>query len=470
MSTDKPLGAIETESSQEPPRVLIATLDTLTDKMAGPAIRAWEIATRLAERGHEVRLVTFAECRRTGAGFLATTTSVNDFRTQVEWAQVVIVQGYLVATFPWLRQAEQCLLVDLYDPFHLESLEVEKFRPASERHAALANALRELSAQAGRGDFFVCASEKQRDLWIGQLAASGRVNPDTYDADKSLRSLIDVVPFGLQDEPAVQTRHAIKGVVPGIGAQDPVILWGGGVYNWFDPLTVIRAVDRVRQTVPNVRLFFLGMKHPNPDVPEMDMATRTRALSDELGLTGSTVFFHEDWVVYEDRVNYLMDADIGVSAHFDHVETSFSFRTRILDYLWAGLPIVCTDGDSFADLVAARGLGAAVPVEDADALATALTSLLTDEVLAESSRQAVSRAAQELTWSRALEPLLSYCAHPYRSADAARIAAGVPAVAVAMPLRSRVRRDLVSAVRLARSGGPRAVLTRVRMRRSRSAG
>lgn len=445
------------------PRVLVATLDTIGEKMAGPAIRAWEIASHLAARGHQVRLLSFASCTRRSPDFACTQVDVAGFRAEVEGSDVVIIQGYIAATFPWLAEVPQHLLIDLYDPFHLESLEVEKFQPLEERHAALARALAELGAQARRGDFFVCASEKQRDLWIGHLAAAGRVNPQTYDADRSLRRLIDVVPFGTSDEPAQQVRRPIKGTVPGIGPQDPVIVWGGGVYNWFDPLTVVRAVAQVRQSVPDVRLFFLGMKHPNPDVPEMAMALSTRQLSDELGLTGTTVFFHEDWVAYEDRVNYLMDADVGVSTHFDHVETAFSFRTRILDYLWAGLPIVCSQGDAFGDLVEREGLGETVPVEDYPALAAALLRLLQDGTHAATVRANVRRVAAGMTWEQVLEPLLSYCAAPYRAADAALVRQPPPPVS----LRARLRRDARSAYRVLRSQGVSGVVAKLRWRLAR---
>ncbi len=129
------------------------------------------------------------------------------------------------------------------------------------------------------------------------------------------------------------------------------------IYNWFDPLTLLHAVDKLRARVPEVRLFFLGMKHPNPHVPEMRMAVETRALADELGLTGTHVFFNEGWVEYDDRQNFLLEADVGVSTHLDHVETEFSFRTRILDYFWAGLPVVATGGDSLAELIEERWRG-----------------------------------------------------------------------------------------------------------------
>ena len=87
----------------------------------------------------------------------------------------------------------------------------------------------------------------------------------------------------------------------------------------------------------------------------MRMAVDARGLSDELGLTGTHVFFNEGWVDYDDRQNYLLEADIGVSTHLDHVETALSFRTRILDYLWASLPMVATRGDSLADLIERAG-------------------------------------------------------------------------------------------------------------------
>ena len=141
-------------------------------------------------------------------------------------------------------------------------------------------------------------------------------------------------------------------------------------------------------------------------------------LADELGLTGTHVFFNTDWVNYDDRVNYLLDADLGVSTHFEHIETAFSFRTRILDYLWAGLPIVATGGDTFADLITEHRLGAVVPPEDVDALAAAIESVLVDPERA--AIGARSRAYGEtFRWSRTLQPLLDFCAAPHPAADRA---------------------------------------------------
>src|SRR5690606_15325476 len=139
-----------------------------------------------------------------------------------------------------------------------------------------------LKEQMRRADFMLCASAKQRDFWLRQLAAVGRVNPVTYDGDESLARLLAILPFGIRDQQPVQSYSGLRGKIPGIGPDDKVVLWGGGVYTWFDPLTLVRAVDRLRARMPELRLVFLGMKHPNPGVPAMEMAVRTELLADEL--------------------------------------------------------------------------------------------------------------------------------------------------------------------------------------------
>ena len=161
----------------------------------------------------------------------------------------------------------QAALDELVGLLDLEQLERSRASEPDRRRRTLENAVAQANQQCLRGDFLVCASEKQRDFWLGHLAALGRLNPVSYDDDRTLRSLIDVVPFGIPAEPPRASAPVLKGVVEGIGPDDKVVLWGGGIYNWFDPLTLVRAVDRLRERRDDVRLFFLGMQHPHPDVP-----------------------------------------------------------------------------------------------------------------------------------------------------------------------------------------------------------
>jgi hypothetical protein len=70
----------------------------------------------------------------------------------------------------------------------------------------------------------------------------------------------------------------------------------------------------------------------------MGMAGQTHRLAQTLGLTGEQVFFNETWMPYADRRNWLLDADAGVTTHFEHVETTFAFRTRLLTTCGRGCP------------------------------------------------------------------------------------------------------------------------------------
>ncbi len=270
-----------------------------------------------------------------------------------------------------------------------------------------------VNAGLRRGDFFTCASERQRDFWLGSLTALGRVNPYTYKGDPLLAQLVSVVPFGLPSEPPRRQGPGLRDVVPGIGQDDKVVLWGGGVYNWLDPLSLLRAAERLRRRLPELRLVFLGMHHPNPAVPAMRVAAQLQELSRELGLTGKHVFFNAGWAPYGRRADFLLDADVAVSTHFDHIETRYSFRSRVLDYLWAGLPMVLTAGDVLADEVAEAGLGVTVPAEDDEALEAALAAVLTSPPRPELFAQVALRH----TWGRAAQPLLEFCSQPRRASD-----------------------------------------------------
>lgn len=397
-------------------RVLIVTGDVIGTKMAGPAIRSFEMA-KVLSKTCDVHLVSTKKTSLSSTNFQILGLNENELREQVDWCEVLIFQGNLLSTHPWIRSKKRILVADIYDPMHLEFLEQGK-NLSPKAHKKQETFIHEvLNIQLELADFFLCSSEKQRDFWLGQLAGVGRINTSTYNHDASLRSLIDVVPFGVAQEPPSQTRHAIKGAIDGIGEDDKVIIWGGGIYNWFDPLTAIRAVEILRESHPNLRLFFLGAKHPNPDVPEMKVAHQAMKLADELELTNKHVFFNTDWVDYDDRVNFLLDSDIGISTHFEHVETSFSFRTRILDYLWAGLPIVATEGDVFAEIIQAHSLGRVVPYEDAQALAAAINDLLSDPHISETHSR-VSGFGQNMVWANALQPLVNFCNHPQQAADA----------------------------------------------------
>lgn len=383
--------------------------------MAGPAIRAWNMAEVLSVH-HEVRLISTVSASRTSSVFDVRHATRDSVAFDAQWADVIVLHPGIIRTHPAVASAGIPIVVDIYDPFHLENLEATGGSFAA-REENLAHLTSVINDSLLLGDFFVCASERQRDFWLGSLAALGRVNPSNYDVDATLRHLVGVVPFGIPTDPPKRRRDVLRGVVPGIGPSDQVLIWGGGVYNWFDPVTLVEAVAMARDDLSDLRLVFLGMTHPNRDLPPMRVASETRQRSEELGLTDRYVFFNEGWVPYDERDDYLLEADVGISTHRAHIETTYSFRTRMLDYLWAGLPIITSEGDLFADLAVSERIGEAVPPEDTKALALAIVRIFSDSAWRTECATNARRVAERFHWPAALEPLTDFCASPTRAAD-----------------------------------------------------
>lgn len=393
-------------------KILLVTLEPIAEKMAGPAIRCLELGKQLAS---EFAVTVFSPAK---SDFQSPdVTVISGLNRQKLYAlaaahDIIFVQANVLKPFPRLAEMGKYLVVDLYDPYLLALLAQYADEPvtASSSYRLMHQVLEKHMLKA---DFTICASERQRDYWIGRFCAQGRLTPQLYKFDPSFRKLIDVVPFGLPAGAPVASGPGMKGHVPGIKACDQVLLWGGGIWQWFDPLTVIKAVGRLRDTHPKLKLFFMGWNSPNPQVPVMEMALAAKQLAHDLKLLNEHVFFYESWIPYDQRVNYLLDADIAVSAHFDLPETRFSFRTRILDYFWAHLPILTTGGDQLAELISTNSAGMSMPYGDDVAWADAIASILGDSHLKEKFQTGSAKLAEQFTWQKAAEPLKRYCRDPH---------------------------------------------------------
>jgi glycosyltransferase involved in cell wall biosynthesis len=405
-------------------RVLFLCNDALGENMAGPGIRYWELARTLGKAGLEVTLAVLPIAPD------PTVCNTQDFparihrcmddadvRVLVRATDVVIAQGTILAPYPFLTHLSVPLVLDEYIFFLLERLNIDTDTVGGDHLFSHESYRRVFNAQIRAGDFFLCASEKQRDFWLGAMSAGGRVNPYTHGEDPTLRRLIDVVPFGLSGEPPRHTRQVMKGVHPGIAASDRVLLWGGGIWKWFDAPTLIRAMARLADGRPDIKLFFMGIQRPNNQSAKIQAAAdQAIALSQELGLYGRTIFSNE-WVAYEERGNYLLEADVGVSLHPDHLETRFSFRTRFLDYVWAGLPMVMTRGDVLSEQVESQGLGRVVAPGDVEGVAEAILHLLETPNLRETFRPHFEPIAARYRWEVVTRPLVEFCASPRLAPD-----------------------------------------------------
>jgi glycosyltransferase involved in cell wall biosynthesis len=389
--------------------VLVISSEPVGERMAGPAIRAAELARALAAE-HDVTLAAPAPSRTPGAGVRLVEAGFEDFDALLAAAarhEVVVAQELPPTLLGRVARLPARLVLDLYNPVVVEVLEAVAARPPRAQRRIQALIASRALAQFAVADFVLCASERQRDLWLGGMALHGLIELDVYRRDPTLRSLIDVVPFGIPAEPPRAAGSPLRAAFPAIGADDRVLLWAGGVWGWLDPATAIRATARLERA----HLVFMGTDRPGlARTGQESFSRKAVELARSEGLEGERVHFNPGWVPYAERGAWLVDADLGVSAHHDHLEARFSFRTRVLDYLWGGLPVVGSRGDVLAELVERENLGRTVEPGDAAGFAAACRELLDDASANDAVRDRIAALAPQLRWDAAARPLVDWCA------------------------------------------------------------
>ena len=397
----------EITSYSKRPRLLILSKDIVDVKMGGSGMRNLEMARALSlDLDVTLAIPNDTELEVSGVKvFHHQDNQAHAIQKLAEDSDVILISGDLFERFPFFQNIPARLVVDLYDPFVLENLFYYTSEKLPIQESFFLPSLEITNRLSLVGDYFICGSERQRDFWLGVLTANGRINPRTFAQDPSLRSLIDVVGIGFPER-RPSAKPILRNLHPAIPADAKIVLWGGGIWEWLDPVTLVKAWPAIIQQYPKARLIFLGTRHPNPNIPTHKIAEKTISLAAEIGEKDRTILFYE-WLPYEEREALLNEADIGVILHPPHIETRFSIRTRVLDYFWARLPVLVSDGDVTSQWVSKYNVGRVVPPNDIQAVSKTICEML------EKPKNYWSAAYEPLSdvflWSSVVEPLRRYC-------------------------------------------------------------
>jgi GT2 family glycosyltransferase/glycosyltransferase involved in cell wall biosynthesis len=394
-------------------KITLLSNDLIGPRMAGTAIRTWELACALSSHA----IVTIASDRpvdRQHPGVDSVVVTDQDMlRAHIDQADAVVVFGFDIVRYPFLADSQALRIVDLYDPWIFGSLEQYDSMSNTDAERSKAHEVNTLNQLADVGDFFVCASERQRDFWLGLLASRGRLDKASHEADPHLRALIDVVPYGVPSVAPSATPSLLRdGRFPSINKDSQVILWGGGTWDWFDPLGTLEAFESISHEFPNARLFFMGLELEGRGIPTMASTQRLIDRARDRGMIADGRVVLGPWVPYDDRGTYLREADIGVVAAKAMAESRLAFRTRMLDHFWAGLPTLTTEGDVLSELVATSGAGIVVPANNIEALANGMRTLLSSTELAEACRARSFALADQFRWSSVIGPVARLITNP----------------------------------------------------------
>ncbi len=355
-------------------KVLVVTDDRVGPVMAGSALRAWEVSRVLLEAGHEVELAAAAgSSHPEGHGPPVVT------KQRWGWADAVVGAPWSLP--PRAFVGDHLLVVDGATPL-LAELAACPPSPTIRRRARTAAA--RLPLVAARADAVLAAGSVQVGWWREHLSRRPGV------------PVIDV-PFGIPDTDPLPERGDIEGVPHGWS----VILWWGGVWPWLDLDTLLAA--RALLGSANVSLVVPTATRPGSDASVFS-TTDLLAAARRHGLHPPAVVPLERWVPYSERHRILNRVSLLAVLHHPGLEADLSFRTRALDGLWAGVPLLVSEGGAVAEWARVGGWGGVVPTHAVDATAAAMDLLLGPREQ-ERCRSALAVHREAWRWSTVGQPL-----------------------------------------------------------------
>jgi glycosyltransferase involved in cell wall biosynthesis len=335
-----------------------------------------------------------------------------DFQKDFDAYDVIFALWLSDEMISYAKSKNKLLVFDLYAPVPVENLVGYIFshsKPLPENDYNYEVSLNNYKNFLSVGDFFVCSNEVQKDFWTGLAFGSGGLTPSSY-VDFPVYDRIGISPMGinLAELASAGKKNPLLERIPQLKSSDKVIVWTGGIWDWFDVETPLKAMKQLYdEGITDIKLVFLGTRHPNSDVPEMGETEKAFSLAREWGLFNETVFFLEGWIEYSKRLDYLLAASVALYAHKPSIEARFSHRTRVLDHILTCLPTIATEGDYFADLIDIKQLGISVPTGDSAAMADAIKTVREPKTLMKFKKN-IAEVQSEFTWNSTLHPLVEF--------------------------------------------------------------
>lgn len=222
------------------------------------------------------------------------------------------------------------------------------------------------------GDAFSTPSRRQRLAVLGELLLLGR-----FSAAAQAEPPVYAVPHCASQRPPSSPSSDLTA-----GGEGFSIISTGSFNTWFDHRTLFAALETVMEADPGVSFTATGgpVRHSGSGWAEFSDLVRSSGMAER--------FLLEGWLPDEEMERVYSGASAAVFTDRPGLETELGARTRALDWISRGIPVVCTSGSEIAEDIAGSGMGIVVPQGDPASLASALLGLARDPALGERIRSA----------------------------------------------------------------------------------
>lgn len=171
-------------------------------------------------------------------------------------------------------------------------------------------------------------------------------------------------------------------------AHPPTLVYMGSLDERWGVDLSIRAMPRLRTRIPDVRLLIAGRGPAEQELQQLAIS---------MGVGDCTRF--EGFVPYADLPGLLAQADIGIATSRRDIFRRYASPLKIVEYMAAGLPVVCSGGGEAEQMILESGAGVNIPFEP-EALARAVQSIWAAPGGLSNYRQAAINYARTRSWEQ----------------------------------------------------------------------
>ncbi len=259
------------------------------------------------------------------------------------------------------------------------------------------------------GDVFSGCGTPQKHMLAGELAFSGRLNSETFGYEYTQVILPGSSPKDGAEDLVIKTPTNL----PEIPEEAFVVLWCGGYNTWTDVDTLFAGLEQAMAEDANVHFLSVGANTYEAEDNVYDRLKQMIAGSDF-----KDRYHMLGWRPYSDVAYFYRKSDVGINIDAMHYETVYGTRTRLVEMIAAGLPVITSTGCELSDLIDHKGAGLIFNTADSVGLGNQILRLATNRPeCAEMAKVALNYAQQDLSFGVTTMPVRNWVKKPVHAPD-----------------------------------------------------
>ena len=394
-------------------------------KIEAAHYRTWQFLEPLLNDGHTICLCTQN----------LSTNGVQKPSIPAEWGQQLVHHSIpLRHQIGWIHQLQQihdtfepdcivavnfdCCLsatklrtnkpiwMDIYGDY-LTIIQAARYRAGSDRGISTSIAFVQQVLQ--KGDIFSVCSTPQKHAIVGELALAGRLNSHTFG--------YEFARIVLPGSPSIDTTIIKKVQTPLSAIQLPnnsfTVLWCGGYNTWTDVDTLFAGLEWAMTQSPKIHFVSVGANtYGGPD----NVYDRFLRLIEKSQYQNR--FHMLGWRPWAEIPSYYRKCDVGLNIDALHYETIYGTRTRLVEMIASGLPVITSLGCELSDLLNTHGVGLTFEIGDWRGLGERILTLASNDDLCNNmSRSAFNYARNGLSFTTTTLPVRIWVREPRSAPD-----------------------------------------------------